>query len=176
MNQKTLVKYRTWYKGIGPKPIKPKLPGWAGKPGYTNGSEPQAWHCKPFVDAATYGLELIYPWDAECVVTADKEGNVKFDGDFSADEKVCDMKFPPFMTFAPFHYGFTSSLDIETEPGQVLRIEPHPRFYTDRTGDVPVAVAGHLEAEWWSRIFFVVFKTPKPGEKHSFFPERLNTT
>lgn len=166
--QKTLIKYRTWHKGVGPKRIKPQIPGWAGKPGYRNGAEPQAWHCKPFVDASTYGLELVYPWDAECIITCDESGHVHFEGDFSEDEKVCSMKFPPFMTFAPNHYGFTSSLDIETEPGQVLRIEPHPRFYTDTTGEVPVAVAGHIEAEWWSRIFFVVFKNPRPGERHVF--------
>lgn len=166
--KKSLVKYRTWYKGIPPRPIKMEISGWAGNPGYGNGCKPQPWHCKPFVDASTYGLELIYPWDAECIVTCDEDGVMKFDGDFSEDEKVCNTKFPPFMTFAPNHYGFTSSLDIETEPGNIVRIEPHPRFYTDTTGEVPIPVAGHIEAEWWSRIFFVVFKCPRPGERHVF--------
>jgi hypothetical protein len=167
MNALTL-KYRTWYKGIPPQPVKLKIPGWAGDPGYSSGMAPQAWHCKPFVDAATYGLELLYPWDATCEVTTGDDGKVRFEGDFSKEEMECGIKLPPFMNFAPGHYGFTSSLDIETDPGYVVRIEPHARFYTDTTGTVPVPVPGHIESEWWPRIFFVVFKAPRPGERHVF--------
>lgn len=164
--EKTTVAYRTWYLGQPPRPIKLQIPGWAGDPGYSEGCKPQPWHCKPFVDASTYGLELIYPFPEPCVVTG-LDGGVRFDGNFPELEAALGMKHP-FMAFAPDHYGYTSSLDIMTRPGTVTRVEPHPRFFTDRTGECPIAVAGHLETEWWSRIFFLAFKSPRPGEKHVF--------
>src|SRR5688572_32640765 len=50
----------------------------------------------------------------------------------------------------------------------VVRVEPHPRFYTDATGTCPCAVAGHIHTAFWPRIFFVVFKAPWPGQTHVF--------
>jgi hypothetical protein len=161
------IRYRTWFKGKPPQKIKLQIPGWAGQPGYSDGSEPQPWHCKPFVDGSTYGLELLYPFENDLVVRTSYEEVVTFNGDFTEHEKSTGM-MPPFLSFAPHHYGFTSSLDLMTPPGIVTRIEPHPRFYTDRTGTVPIAVAGHLETEWWSRIFFIAMKSPLPGCEHVF--------
>lgn len=164
--EKMAVGYRTWHLGAPPRPIKLEVPGWAGMPGYGDGCRPQPWHCKPFVDASTYGLEFVYPFASDCVVRGDPDGNTSFEGDFAELEPLglrC-----PFLAFAPFHYGYTSSVDLMTPPGVVTRVEPHPRFYTDRTGECPVPVAGHLETEWWSRIFFLAFKSPRPGERHVF--------
>jgi hypothetical protein len=166
------IKFRTWFKGTPPQRIKLQIPGWAGEKGYSNNSKPQPWHCKPFVDASTYGLELIYPFKNECVVRTDHNDITTFEGDFSAEEQITGIKMPPFMSFAPHHYGFTSSLDLKTTPGIVTRIEPHPSFYTDRTGTVPIPVAGHIESEWWSRIFFIAFKAPLPGQCHVFKPNQ----
>jgi hypothetical protein len=164
------IKYRTWFKGSPPQKIKLQVPGWAGDQGYSNGSKPQPWHCKPFVDGSTYGLELVYPFSNECVIRTNENEVVTFEGDFTDDEAYCGVKMPPFMSFAPHHYGFTSSLDIMTPPGIVTRIEPHPKFYTDRTGTVPIPVPGHIQSEWWSRIFFIAFKSPLPGQYHIFRP------
>lgn len=162
------ISYRCWFKGIPPKTIKLQIPGWAGTPGYSDGCEPQPWHCKPFVDASTYGLELIYPFSNPCIVKNEND-KITFDSVFTDEEKSTGM-MPPFMSFAPYHYGFTSSLDIKTKPGIITRIEPHPSFYTDRTGTIPTPVAGHIETEWWSRIFFIAFKSPLPGQHHVFSP------
>lgn len=96
------------------------------------------------------------------------DDKISFEGDFSEEEAASGLKMPPFMTFAPHHYGFTSSLDLKTPPGIVTRIEPHPRYYTDRTGTVPLPTAGHIESEWWSRIFFIAFAAPHPGRHHVF--------
>jgi hypothetical protein len=165
--KKLELRYRTWYKGIAPRPVKLQVPGWAGdSTDKCDGARPQPWHCTPFVEGSTYGLEMVYPFDTECRVVNDG-GSIRFDGDFSA-EAVPNIQFPPFMTFAPGHYGYTSALDICPPPGYVLRIEPHPRFYTDATGECPVPVAGHLQGEWWPRIFFIAFKSPRPGEAHVF--------
>jgi hypothetical protein len=165
--EKLLLKYRTWYLGLPPQPIKLQIPGWAGHDrNHEDGAKPQPWHCPPFVEASTYGLEMIYPFNTECHVKNDN-GTLQFLGDFSS-EAVEGVKFPPFQIFAEGHYGYTSAIDIQAPPGHVIRIEPHPRFYTDQTGTVPIPVAGHLQTEWWPKIFFVVFKVPRPGETHIF--------
>lgn len=168
------VKYRTWYKGVPPKPIKLQMPGWAGESNdHSDGAKPQPWMCPPFVDGSTYGLELIYPFDAECHVTR-KGDEIIFQGDFTKEsgawignQQGIPPNSPPFLSFAPDHYGMTSSLDIMPPEGYCFRIEPHPRFYTDRTGTVPIASAGNIQ-RWWGRIFFVAFKSPMEGETHIF--------
>jgi hypothetical protein len=161
------VKYRTYYKGVPPKPIKLQLPGWAGDShGHSDGDKPQPWHCPPFVEGSTYGLELVYPFNTECEVVREN-GKVQFIGDFTDESPWDDKGDPPFLSFAPDHYGFTSSLNIEPPEGYVTRIETHPRFYTDTTGTVPIAVPGHIQ-RWWPRIFFIVFKSPAEGQRHVF--------
>jgi hypothetical protein len=51
-----------------------------------------------------------------------------------------------------------------------VRTEPHPRFYTDTTGTVPIAIPALLRTEWWPMIAFVVFKSPPEGQTHIFRP------
>jgi hypothetical protein len=160
------VNYRTWGKGFPPRPIKLEIPGWAGSHRkHETGCTPQPWHCIPFVEGSTYGLELIYPFEHETRVTND--GQIKFSGKFYDEDYDATEIPPPFSAFAPGHYGFTSSLDIEPPEGHVVRIEPHPRFFTDFTGNCPIAVPGHIQP-WWCRIFFVVFKAPRLDETHIF--------
>lgn len=162
------VKYRTWHKGIPPRPTKLEIPGWAGDSrGHSNGDKPQPWHCLPFLEGATYPLELVYPFDAECVVT-NLGGKVSFQGDFEPERPSDDPDWPPFKAFAPGHYGMTSSLDISPPEGYVIRTECHPRYFTDTTYSTPCMLPGHLQGEWWPRIFFVVFKAPPPGLPHIF--------
>jgi len=175
------VKYRTWHLGTPPRPIRLQIPGWAGMDrDHGNGAVPQPWHCPPFVDASTYGHELVYPFKSECSVKR-INGELIFEGDFSDEEwnlneegrnmsgEEPKKKTPPMMSFAPGHYGMSSALDIEPPEGYVLRTEPHPRFFTDDTGTVPCLISGHIQ-RWWSRIFFVVFKAPREGEVHIFRP------
>ena len=169
----TILKYRTWYKGVPPQPIKLEIPGWAGSSmGHDDGDKPQPWHCVPFIDGSTYGLELVYPFDTECHIV-NENGEMKVLGDFTEEQKDVtkispNTALPPFMQFAPGHYGFTSSIDIKTEEGHVIRIEPHPRFYADQTDTVPLPVPGHIGGDFWPRIFFVVFKLPSSGRRHIF--------
>lgn len=161
------IRYRTWHKGLPPQPIKLKIPGWAGENrDHSNGARPQPWHCPPFVEGSTYGLELLYPFDTECRVT-NVDGKATFEGDWGENPPT-GTKWPPFEAFAPGHYGYTSSLDIVGPPGYIIRIEPHPKYYTDHTWSSPCIVPGHIQTEWWPRIFFVVFKTPAPGHVHVF--------
>jgi hypothetical protein len=127
--------------------------------------------CKPWVDGSTYGLELVYPFDTECRVRA-VNGECEFVGDFAAEKAAQPDRFSqwdvPFSSFAPNHFGFTSSVDLKTADGFGTMILPHPRFYADRTGTVPCPVMGFLESDWWPRIFFVVFKAPLDGQEYVF--------
>jgi hypothetical protein len=60
-------------------------------------------------------------------------------------------------------------LDIKVAKGSAIRTEPHPRFYTDGTGTVPIAVPA-LIRNWWPMLFFCVFKAPTEGQTHIFRP------
>lgn len=161
------VQWRGWYKGLPPRPIKLQIPGWAGQDhNHDDGATPQPWHCPPFVEGSTYGLELLYPFDSDCYVCL-RNGKLHFDGDFS-EETHAFLGGPPFKEFAPGHYGFTSSLDLLVPDDMVVRVEPHPRFFTDVSGTVPCAVPGHIHTAFWPKIFFVVFKAPWPGQTTVF--------
>jgi len=177
--EELIVKYRSLDGGPPPRPIRLQIPGWSGKDkNHGDGAAAQPWHCPPFVEASTYGHELLYPYKSECIVRR-VGGKVVFEGDFSEEgwmigengEYVTGdqekKNTPPMMCFADGHYGMSGNYDIEPPEGYVVRTEPHPRFYTDNTGTVPCLVPGHIQ-RWWSRIFFVVFKAPIEGETHIF--------
>jgi hypothetical protein len=53
--------------------------------------------------------------------------------------------------------------------GFAIRTEPHPRFYSDETDTVPIAVPA-LIRNWWPMMFFCVFKSPAEGRTHIFRP------
>lgn len=166
MNTEINLRYRTWFKGLPPRPIKLEIPGWAGEKNWDVG---QPWHCKPFRDGSTYGLELVYPFDTEVTVST-KNGELVFTGDFTEEKKIAPGQDweRPFSSFAPYHFGFTSSLDIQTDEGYGTMILPHPRYYTDRTGTVPLVVGGMIESDFWPRVFFIVFKSPLEGQTYIF--------
>lgn len=165
------LKWRSFFndKEFTPNPIKLQIPGWAGEDKtHSDGSKAQPWHCPPFVEASTYGLELLYPFESECVVK-NIDGETIFECDFSEESKKYNsMPTPPFMAFAKGHFGFTSSFDLEPPADHIIRIEPHPKYYTDFSWTTPLPVAGHIQGEWWSKIFFIVFKQPPLGGCYIF--------
>jgi hypothetical protein len=169
MENKTKVLYRTYGGSIGPRKIKIEIPGFAGESNdHGNGSKAQPFHCLPFVDGSTYGLELIYHFETTTIVKNIK-GKIVFEGDWSKEKLTAKYSnIPPFGLFADGHYGFTSSLDIQPPPDHIIRVEPHPSFYTDTTWSTPCAVPGHIQGEFWSSIFFVVFKSPLEGQQQIF--------
>ena len=167
--EKILIKYRTFYKGKAPTPIKLQMPGWSGEPNdHKDGDVPQPWHCVPFVEGSTYGLEMYWGFDTEYEVVTEN-GIPKFIGDHKEEAKKCsEISFPPFAQFAPGHFGISSCLDVMVPEGYIVRIEPHPRYYTDETWTTPLAIPGHLNTAMWPKIFFLVFKNPAPGQKYIF--------
>ena len=164
------IKYRVWYKQDSIRKIKLEIPGWAGTEEVRkDGNMPQPWHCMPFTDASTYGLELLYPFETE-VKVRNENGSAIFEANSLDEWKETipsGKQQLPFSAFAPGHYGLTSSVDLQGPEDYVVRTEPHPKYYTDHSGTTPLCIPGHI-AGWWNRIFFVVFKVPFPGQVHYF--------
>ena len=153
---------------LNPRRTRLAMPGWAGdSQPRANGSHKQPWHCIPFTEAATGGIELFYPHDEPLHVTATEAGPA-FNG-VSQGDRAPDWQAPPFRDFGRAYHTDQLLADLKVEPGYALRAEPHPRFYTDSTGTVPIAVPA-LIRHWWPMVYFVVFKIPLPGQTHIFRP------
>ncbi len=164
------VKYRLVNPALRPRRTKLEMPGWAGQPGpRTDGAQEYAWHCAPFTEGAQYGIEVFYPYQNELHVTR-KNGNLELNGDFGEKPDDSDLLWPPFRSFGNDYYSYQLLLDLKVGSEWAVRTEPHPRFYTDPTETVPVAVPALLRTEWWPMISFIIFKTPAEGRTHIFRP------
>lgn len=160
------IKYRTSGENLRLRRTKLEIPGWAGKPEpRADGSHEYAWHCVPFSEAAQYGVEAFYPHENELRVST-RKGHLEFDADFGPDP-MDGRQWPPFRTFGDEFYTYQIFLDLKVEPGLAIKVEPHPRFFTDTTGSVPIAVPALLR-NWWPMLFFLVFKSPAEGCTHVF--------
>lgn len=160
------VKYRTVNPGLRPRRTKLEIPGWAGqREPRADGSHEFVWHCLPFSESAQYGIELFYPYDNELRVTT-KAGKVVLDGDFGPDPGT-GVQWPPFRSFGEKFYTYQILLDLKVPDGYAIRMEPHPRLYTDSTETTPIAVPA-LIRDWWPMMFFNVFKAPAEGGMHIF--------
>jgi len=165
------IKYATYMNASPPMPIKLEIGGWSGTTEkMVTGSNPQPWHCLPFVEGSTYGLEVTYQFETPCDVVNDN-GNVRFDWDF-AKEPGGVLTGSEFLFFSPVratkYYLLNTRMDVQTPPGYAIRTEPHPRYFTDDSGTFPLAMIGHLQNEWYPRQLFVVFRAPLPGQRHIF--------
>ena len=163
-----LVKYRALRPNLTPRRTRVTVPGWAGQSEpRADGSQEYPWHCIPFSEAARSGFELCYPHEDELRVSA-PDGFPIFEGDFG-DAADPNARRPPFRTFGRQYYTYQLLLDLKVEADFAIKTETHPRFYTDTTGTVPVAVPAMIQ-HWWPMIYFVVFKTPPAGQTHIFRP------
>jgi hypothetical protein len=162
------VKLRTFEPRLRPRRTKLEIPGWAGKPEpRKDGSHEHPWHCVPFSESAQYGIELFYPFENELRVSV-RDSRLNLDGDFGPNPNT-GLQWPPFRSFGERYYTYQILLDLKVEDGLAIRIEPHPRFYTDPTDSVPIAVPALLR-RWWPMMNFVVFKSPPEGRTHIFRP------
>ncbi len=163
------VKYRLLNPNLRPRRTKLEIPGWAGQPEpRVDGSHEYPWHCIPFSEAARAGVELFYPHDKELHVST-RNGDLVFEGDFG-DSWDSSVDRPPFRSFGKEYYTYQILIDLKVDEGFAIKTETHPRFYTDTTGTVPIAVPAILR-HWWPMMFFVVFKAPAEGQTHIFRPD-----
>ena len=162
------VRLRYSESALKPRRTKLEIPGWAGdREPRADGSREQVWHCMPFSEGAQYGIELFYPYANELRVHA-KEGRLVLEGDFGPDPGT-GVQWPPFRNFGDQFYTYQILLDVDPGEGFAIRTEPHPRFYSDQTDTVPIAVPA-LVRNWWPMLFFTVFKSPAEGRTHIFRP------
>lgn len=162
------LRWRSSFGAPPPRRIRLEIPGWSGqavRP--TDGATAQPWHCHPFVEGATHGLELVYPYESETRVRVE-DGRLHFEGGLNEEMKARGLS-NPFGVFARGHFGMDTMLDLLPPPGYALRLGPHPRFFTDTTGEVPLALPGHIQ-RFWPRQFFAVFRAPAPGTTTVFRP------
>ncbi len=160
------VKYRTVNPGLRPRRTKLEIPGWAGqREPRADGSHEFVWHCLPFSESAQYGIELFYPYDNELRVST-TAGQLVLDGDFGPDPET-GVQWPPFRSFGEQFYTYQILLDLKVPEGYAIRMEPHPRLYTDPTETTPIAIPA-LIRDWWPMMFFNVFKAPAEGRTHIF--------
>lgn len=150
---------------LEPRRAKLQVPGWSGE---RTRDVPQPWHCKPFSDAAGYGLELVFSWKTPCRVSL-KRGRPVWSGDLEAElPPDAPPGWRPFSVFSPGHFGFSPLMDLQVPDGMGLFVLPHPRCLMDTSGTAPVAIPGLLETHWWPRPFFLVFKAPAPRKVIEF--------
>jgi hypothetical protein len=162
------VKMRYIAPGLNPRRTKLEIPGWAGdRSPRADGSREQMWHCTPFSEGAQYGIEIFYPFDFELRATM-RGGKLQIEGDFG-EPPTPGLEWPPFRTFGDIYYTYQLLLDLDPGEGYAVRTEPHPRFYSDRSGTCPIAVPA-LIRNWWPMVFFMVFKSPDEGQTHIFRP------
>ena len=159
------LKLRKLHDVPEPRRAKLQVPGWSGE---RTRELPQPWHCKPFADAAGYGLELVFGWKTPCRVSL-KRGRPVWSGDVEAELPAnAPAGWQPFSVFSPGHFGFSPLIDLQVPDGMGLFVLPHPRCLMDTTGTTPVAIPGLIETHWWPRPFFLVFKAPAPRKVITF--------
>jgi hypothetical protein len=159
--------FRRFGPGLEPRRTEIALPGWAGEPQpRADGSRQQPWHCTPFSESAKYGFELCYPFEFEMTVST-RAGKLIIEAEFGPDPQN-GLSWPPIKNLGETFYTFNIHLDLKAPPGMAIRTEPHPRFFTDLTGTVPIAVPGLVRSNWWPLVLFLVFKAPPEGGRHLF--------
>jgi hypothetical protein len=162
------VKYRLNNSRLAPRRTKLEIPGRAGsREPRASGSHEQVWHCVPFSEGAQYGIELFYPYDNALQVST-RDGRLVMESEWGEPPEP-GLQWPPFRDFGGSFYTYQLLLDLKVEKGMAFRTEPHPRFFSDRTGTVPIAVPA-LIRNWWPMVFFCVFKAPDEGRTHIFRP------
>lgn len=164
------LKYRTIFENFELQKVKLQIDDWAGS---NNKNEKdikvQPFMCKPFVDAATYGFEILYPYETSCEVEfLDGKLKITAEQDWQKDQDIIKkIGNIPIGQISENHFGINTGLDIKVTSKNVLRIESHPAFYGKN--NYPCAIPGHLETDWWSSLFFVVFKAPEKNQKLYFY-------
>lgn len=160
------VKYRLTEPALSPRRTKLQVPGWAGEPvPRKTGNMEYPFHCVPFSEYATAGMEVLWPYD-DVKVHGNYGGLPWFESSWS-DRPQDGRAWPPLRSFGKMYYTFQLLLDLKPEAGMAIKVETHPSYYTDPNDTTPCAVPALIRA-WWPMIFFLVFKTPLEGAAHLF--------
>ncbi len=161
------IAYRLFEPRLNPRRTKYEIPGWAGKQEpRRDGSHEHPWHCIPFTESAHYGIEIFYPFDNELRVSR-RDGQLVFDSDWGEPPSE-GLEWPPFRSFGEDFYTYQILIDIKVSEEYAVLTGPHPRYFTSKNDDVPLAVPALLRTTWWPMMSFMVFKNPPEGRTHVF--------
>lgn len=118
-------------------------------------------HCKPWVDASSYGLLLRFPYKAtvEIVDTGAHPPTIRI-SPRSASRVYGQLAY----SFAPGHVGVSSGYWLKTDPGVGTFTNILPHGYPPKGALVP----GLVETWRYPKNLFIVFKCPGPGETITF--------
>jgi hypothetical protein len=144
-----------------PRRINPEVPGFAGD--NRKYEIPQAWQCKPWVDANSIGIELYWGFRTDVIIESRDGTNAIIVGDYDRETGNKNT----IAQFAPGHYGINTSYQLIMPPGWGGLVLPHPRWFMDPYHTTfPCITPGLIEFDWWPRLFFVVAKVPPAGAHH----------
>jgi hypothetical protein len=146
-----------------PRKISLEVPGFAGE--NRRYEVPQAWQCKPWVDANSIGIELYWGIKTDVVIESKDGTTAIIGGDYARETGSKNT----ISQFAPGHYGINTSCQLVMPQGWGGLILPHPRWFMDPFHTtLPYITPGLIEFDWWPRLFFVVAQVPPPGVHHVY--------
>ena len=159
------VKFRLVNPALAPRRTKIEMPGWAGQPKpRADGSHEYAWHCAPSPKARNTASRFSIRTRTSCASLSGTENGFSTAISDPTPKATCSCRHSAASAMNITLYQLLLDLKVGTE--WAVRTEPHPRFYTDTTGTVPIAVPALLRTEWWPMISFIVFKAPMEGQAH----------
>lgn len=114
-------------------------------------------HCKPWLDAHSYGLLMRFPYQVGLSITGRKDDIPQF--------RMLSTKKPNIgnniiSVFATGYFGLATGYYIRTEPRFGIFFQSLPREY----GSKAALVNGLVETWWYPKPLFLVFASPLPGE------------
>jgi hypothetical protein len=118
-------------------------------------------HCKPWVDASSYGLLLTYPYQATLTVVGQENARAVYTMTPPSSRLVYG---PIAQMLTNEHFSFESGYWFKTDPEIGIYTNHLPPGYTTPGHLIP----GLVECWRYPKRLFVVFEVPQPGESISF--------
>lgn len=114
-------------------------------------------HCKPWLDAQSYGVLMSFPYQASVTMIGREEGvpsiDLKSFTNRRVDRRIISM-------FSHGYLGLATGYRIRTSPGVGIYTCP-----VDPVGRTNFRVVrGLIETWWYPKEIFLVFESPMPGE------------
>ncbi len=118
-------------------------------------------HCKPWVDASSYGVLLTFPYKTTLTIYGRPDASPTFTMSPASTQLIYG---PLGQMFSKEHFSLGSGYWFKTDPGVGIFTNHLPDGYQSRSRLVP----GLVECWRYPKRLFVVFRAPAPGETIKF--------
>lgn len=118
-------------------------------------------HCKPWLDAGSYGLLLTFPYKARVTITDTGSHPPDIQMSPRSAERIYSRVA---YSFARGHFGLSSGYWLKTDPGIGVFTNHLPYGYPAGRSLVP----GLVETWRYPKNIFIVFKCPENGASMTF--------